>query len=86
MNRDECLKKGVMKIRKNAKGVMKLSKKPRLGGEYYGRNNNIQSRRKFDERCGLVLWSGSKQGIGDDSKSVDSKPINLSKEIPSFHL
>ena len=40
---------------------------------YDGRNNNTQVRRKFDEKCGLVLWSRSKQRVGGDNNVVKDK-------------
>ena len=77
-----------MKIKRNTKKelIIRLNQEFSLWGEYYGRNNNVQTRRMFDNEYGLVLRSRSKQAFDDDSKSVNTKPIDLSRKNVIINL
>lgn len=77
-----------MKIKRNTKEelIIRLNQEFSLWGEYYGRNDNVQARRMFDNKYGLVLWSRSKQGVDHYSNAEDLEQIDLSINNSLFNL
>ena len=77
-----------MKIKRNTKKelIIRLNQEFSLWGEYYGRNNNVQTRRMFDNEYGLVLRGRSKQGVDHHSNAEDLERIGLSINKSLFNL